>query len=1533
MRSKDLNRANTNSSSNNNVRLVGIGASAGGLEALRDLMESLPESNCLSYVIAQHVSPTHVSMLINLLSPLTHLTVQDLKDQQLPEPKNVYITPPNNDVILDKGLFRLVKPQHSIGPKPSVNRFFFSLADELKEHAIGIILSGTGSDGASGIKAIKEAGGITIAQNPETAKYDGMPKAALHTGSVDLTLTSSDIGKVLPRLLDHPTDFTELLTTTEHKTDEYGQIYNLVRNYTAFKLDAYKSATIQRRIARRMSILGIHSLSDYAKYLRANKEEAHLLIRDTFISVTYFFRDKEAFAALELIIDKIVNSQANHNIIRCWIPGCASGEEVYSIAMLFEESILKQQRADLQYMIFASDLDDAAVERARVALYPISELETVPKPLLDAYTEKAGDHRRILKSIRNRIVFTRQNVIEDPPFGRMDLISCRNLLIYLTPEAQKKVLQVFHYALNKDGYLFLGKSENLDLHKDLFQTVNGKAHIYMPSGGAVHYSLPISQEVPTVSVEKNKSLINVATSTDYITMRTLEELAQCYAPPSLVIDESNSIVHFEGNLKSFLNFPKGRAEMYLFDMIPSSLRTELRALVYRCRRKSEPAEGSIRTVEIYDKPYPVKLVVRPLEHGKESLLLVSFITINEQQNEKPNPGTETLAEAERDSLIINELEKELTNTRTHLNIVVEELETSNEELQSLNEEMQSANEELQSTNEELQTSNEELQSTNEELLTVNEELQVKTAELEKTSSDLVNVKQSLDFPLIVVDRQLRITQTNNACSEVAALDSVMENSSLNSVQWLIEIPGLYNQVHKVIRENARFENKITHPETDKVFELYVMPYCDSQNEIAGAILLFNNISAQHTAEAAFHESEVKFSQAMQHAPIGICLQSTEGQFMDVNPALCEILGYPREELLRRDVYSVTHSDDLQATLSYVDEMLSGKIDSHYLEKRFIHKKGNIIWTTLHKATIKDYAGAPKYFIALIQDISERKKYEEELRLAANVFSNALDGIIITDDKAIIIKVNKAFENILGYKSEDVVGQHTRILRSHRHDDDFYRAMWQKIHKEGFWHGEIWDRHKDGHIVPVWLSISALKDPAGKTDHYIAVMYDISEQKHYHERINHLAHYDALTQLPNRALFTERLKHALAQAKRSQTKLALLFIDLDHFKQINDTHGHHIGDELLCKVADKLTSIMRATDTVSRLSGDEFTVLIEDNVNEDKARMVAEKILKAMESPFELHSGAIYISASIGITLYPDDGDDIESLLKQADLAMYRSKEAGRNHFHFYTHEMSKRVQERMRLSTDLRETLQKNQLQLYYQPIIDFGSGDYVGAEALLRWKHVDLDWIPPDKFVSVAEDNDLIFTLGEWVLQQAFQQMNAWTEANLNPGILSVNVSGKQLVSNNFLATIDKALSTTKCSPETVTLEITESVIMKESDGASSTLNRLRDLGFGIAIDDFGTGYSSLSYLKRLPVTKLKLDKSFVQDLPDDTNDVAIARAILSMGKSLGLEVIAEGVESSEQHDFLQMEKCKFGQGYYYAKPMPAEKFKKHLMKLSAGT
>ena len=1759
-------------------RVVGIGASAGGLEALRELMVSLPATGDLCYVIAQHVSPTHVSMLMNLLAPMTSLVVCDLKDHQEPSMGTVYITPPNKDVVMKNGVLRLTEPQQAIGPKPSVNHFFQSLASELGDQAIGIILSGTGSDGASGLKAIKAVGGITIAQEPDSAKYDGMPKAAIHTGSVDLILRPADMGAALDRLVIQHQNL-QLVIAHEPEADEYTQINNIVRLNSGFRLSDYKAATVRRRIARRMSILGIKFLTDYIERLRKDKEESLALVRDTFISVTAFFRDTSAFLALELVVREIIQNKDEGGVIRCWVPGCATGEEAYSLAMIFEEALRDLERNDLQYMIFASDLDNDALEQARSGLYPHSDLEMVPRILRDRYTEVVGAYCRVTKSLRNRLVFARQNVIEDPPFARLDLISCRNLMIYFTAPVQKRVLEVFHYSLNEGGCLFLGKSETGDARKDLFEPKDNRSRIYRRQSGMTHYSLPINQSVPK-SLGNRDGNRNMTTSTDLVTMRTLEGLAKRYAPPSIVINDADNVVHFHGNLKPYMDFPSGRADMYLFDLLDSNIRAELRALVYRCRRELGYVEGSPWHLDIDGKRHVVTLSVSPLESEQRQSLLVSFQT---KVMDESAVKDRRVKDAEG-SLIISELEQEIANTRTHLNIVVEELQASNEELQSLNEELQSTNEELQSTNEELQTSNEELQSTNEELLTVNEEMQVKSAELEATADDLINVKQSLSFPLIVVDTKLRITQANDACEHVVALDGPLEHSSFNTVQWRVQLPGLARQLRQVIETGEQYQEPVF-ADQGGVYRLHIMPYRTAREEVAGAVLLFEDVTAQYNAEQALkishdrfemavrgssdgiwdrhissnefywsprfkeimgyedgeieadydwwvsnihsddqeavldvlegclngnvpydieyrmlhksgnyvwvrtrgkvlvrdeggqplrmagfisniserkqaeqelqdsaqrmrlaaettgvgiwewniednsalwdeqmfkiygispttdnkmtygdwrnvvfaedladqekalqetidrqsrgqrqfrihrcndgaerviqsvetvrtdeqgrvvwvigtnidvteqqqaaealRESKERFQHALRYAATGKALVAPDGRWLEVNPSLCEIVGYSEEELLARDLKSITHPDDVDADLELFKQIQAGTIDNYQVDKRCLHKQGHIVWAQLNVSLARNPSGEPLYYIFQIQDVTQRRQYEEELRLAANVFDNTLDGIIITSQDGNIIKVNRAFEQITGYSSEEVVGRSTRMLRSERHDAQFYDDMWRSVNEQGGWQGEIWDRHKQGHVIPLWLSISSLRDDDGEVQRYIATMYDISEQKMSQERVHRLAHYDMQTNLPNRTLFMERLDHALSRAKRQKTSLALMFIDLDNFKDVNDSYGHPVGDELLRQVGNRLRKVTRASDTVARLSGDEFMLLVESVLSMSNVQMTAEKILNMLAKPFELGGTKCYVTASLGVALYPDDGEDKDTLVKYADLAMYRSKNKGRNQYHFYTHEMSKLAHERMSLQNDLRLALNQKCLELHLQPIVDVVTRRCAGVEALLRWRHPERDWIPPQKFVALAEENSLIHPLGEWVLYTACRQMKAWLEAGIGLDFIAVNVSGKQIATGEFVTLAKQVLKATQCPADRIILELTENFVMRESEGAIDKLNALRDLGFGIAIDDFGTGYSSLAYLKRLPVTKLKLDQSFVRDIPTDANDMAIARSILRLGDTLRLEVVAEGAETEEQHEFVRSEGCTWSQGFLYARPMPAESFEEYI-------
>lgn len=565
-------------------------------------------------------------------------------------------------------------------------------------------------------------------------------------------------------------------------------------------------------------------------------------------------------------------------------------------------------------------------------------------------------------------------------------------------------------------------------------------------------------------------------------------------------------------------------------------------------------------------------------------------------------------------------------------------------------------------------------------------------------------------------------------------------------------------------------------------------------------------------------------------------------------------------------------------------------------------------------------------ILLFQDITSHKRAEEKLALAASVFENTLDGIMVTDAKGVILQVNKAFSRITGYSPEEAVGQTPRLLRSGQHDEAFHSEMWRMLQEIGAWQGEIWNRRKDGHVFPLWQTISSVRDDEGNIRRYIATYYDITEQKLSEERIYRLAHYDVVTKLPNRLLFIDRLHHALERSKRDGSRLAVFFIDLDHFKTINDTLGHPMGDMLLQQVAERLNQCLRRQDTVARIGGDEFTILLESIKGIAAAETVSRKVLHALAKPFCVGEQKTFISGSIGISVYPEDGSDVDTLLKNADLAMYRAKELGRNRYQFYAQEMAEEAEDRLHLLNALRQAMVRQEFLLHYQPLTHLEDRALVGAEALIRWHHPTMGLIAPDKFIPLAEETREIDVIGEWVLRVACSQLRAWLDAGFPQMRLAVNISGQQLKRGDLADTARRVINETRCPAELLDLEITESFIMREADQSIRTLKRLRDLGFELAIDDFGTGYSSLSYLKRIPVTKLKVDRSFVHDIPHEPNNKAIAKAIIGLGKSLGLTVVAEGIETADQEAFLINEGCHQGQGYLYSRPVPANDFQEIL-------
>jgi len=567
-------------------------------------------------------------------------------------------------------------------------------------------------------------------------------------------------------------------------------------------------------------------------------------------------------------------------------------------------------------------------------------------------------------------------------------------------------------------------------------------------------------------------------------------------------------------------------------------------------------------------------------------------------------------------------------------------------------------------------------------------------------------------------------------------------------------------------------------------------------------------------------------------------------------------------------------------------------------------------------------GVTAGFIALVRDVTERKLAEERMREAMVVFDASSQGIMTADEHGVILSVNPAFSSISGFSAADVVGRTPSIFKSGRHESAFYKALWSTLNSTDRWEGEIWNRRKNGDVYPQWLTISAVRDARGKLVKYVSLFSDITRRKQREEVIWRQANFDALTGLANRNLLHDRLERTLAHSRRNGKKAGLIFLDLDGFKWINDTLGHDFGDQMLVEVARRLQKCVREQDTVARLGGDEFTLVVGDLEDAGALQTISDKVLKALREPFAVAGADRHISGSLGITVFPDDGEDVQTLLRNADIAMYQSKQLGKNRMKFYAAYMQESAHARMRLEVELRAAVERNDFVLYYQPIVDARTGGLVGAEALLRWVHPERGIVPPNDFIPVAEDTGLIVPIGEWVLREATLQSRRWRAQGFPRLRIAVNVSGVQFREPGLLELINRLQIDHDVDRSNLILEITESVLIESSETAEARMREIELLGVGYSLDDFGTGFSSLSYLKRFPVEIVKIDRSFVRDCPEDRNDALLVEAIINMTHSLGLRVTAEGVETDAQRDFLQAMGCDYLQGYLIGEPMPAERF-----------
>lgn len=666
--------------------------------------------------------------------------------------------------------------------------------------------------------------------------------------------------------------------------------------------------------------------------------------------------------------------------------------------------------------------------------------------------------------------------------------------------------------------------------------------------------------------------------------------------------------------------------------------------------------------------------------------------------------------------------------------------------------------------------------------------------------------------------------------------------------------------------------------------------------------------------------------ALVATPNAVVITDVEAKIEWVNPAFCRLTGYSLEEALGKKPKELIKSGKQGS--SFYQQMWKTILSGNEWRGEVVNKRkdGEYYHEELAITPVIDQLGTIIHFVAVKHDISERKNTELALRVAATAFQSQ-EAILVTGADCIIQQVNRAFVEATGYSAEEAIGQTPSLLCSGRHDDEFYKTMWHSLNEKGFWQGEIWNRRKNGEIYPEWLTITSVKDNDGEVTHYVGNFLDITTRKNTEDQIRSLAFFDPLTHLPNRRLLLDRLHQAVISRNRNQRYGALLFIDLDDFKSINDTLGHDTGDLLLIEAATRLQTCIREEDTVARLGGDEFVVILEYLSSQQQeavsqSEIVAEKIIAKLNQPYQLKQHECHSTPSIGITLFWNNSDTVEDLLKHADLAMYQAKASGRNTLRFYDPVMQDAAHARSSLENDLRRGLANHEFLLYFQPQTD-SSGQLIGAEALVRWQRPGHDLVLPGAFIPLAEETGLIQPLGQQIFQLACQQLANWSQEPESAGLtLAVNISASEFNHPGFVAQVRRIIEESGANPHRLKIELTESLLVNNIENAIIKMKELKELGLRFSLDDFGTGYSSLSYLKRLPLDQLKIDQSFIRDIISNASDAVIVQTIIGMANNFGLEVIAEGVENEDQRQFLKRHGCPFFQGYLFSHPLPIAEF-----------
>lgn len=1522
-------------------KVVLVGGSAGALSTIERFFQLLPESckDDFAFIVIQHLSTDHKSQLDSLISKWTKMEVEFVSEGTLIEAGHVYIGQPGRLMEVKNRIIHLSTPKSALDKNKPIDFLCRSLASQFGRDATLVVLSGMGNDGTQGAKDIKQANGRVIVQEPLSASFDGMPHSVIESGLADQILMTEELAT---GLLDGSSDESTLKMPASgsqgnsNKT-ALASILALIREHAHNDMDHYKVATLLRRIERRMSLCHADDLDSYLQILLKSPIELKQLSKDLLIGVTAFFRDPEAFKIIEnVVIPQICEKKDSNEPVRVWVAGCSTGEEAYSIAILllewFDSNALKPQ-----IQIFATDVDDIALDAARTGFYAKKLLAGVSKEKIQRYFTEAKNGYRIAKSVRETIVFASHNLISDPPFSKLDLVICRNLLIYLNGTTQKKLLSLFHYVLLPEGFIFLGSSESIGNVARHFIPISKQWRIYR------HEKIPHVRppQLPIAIGLSSRRLFAPYEPIVELDMLAGHEsvyrrLIEAHGPTMVLINARHELLYVSGDISPYLSLPVGQVSLDLFKMINPSLAIALRSAFKEVEQTHSRTAVVVGIEDSVNAAVSVMIQITPITAtNHQQMLLVCF------SQDGLNKSSFTSSNSTGDDWILQQLHQELNSTREDLQRTIEQSCVSAQEMKAANEEVMAMNEELQSANEELESSKEELQSLNEELINSNTHLDAKVIETASLNADLNNLFNSTETAILLLDESLKIRRFTPAATRLMRLCPNDIGRAIEDIVRLFNNNNLSEDCLKTIRGETIPDLEIQ-DNNDHFYLRSIRPYRNSNGCITGVVLTFPEITSIKSA----HHQLIEHAKTLQWqtnllrvAPV--VARDLHDRIIFWNKGAEELYGWSEEEAVGKIAHKL-----LKTVFSVPLENIKAAL-SHYSswkgELTHVARDGSRV---VVDSTWSHYYGDSGELLAIVEvnnNITDRKQAEEALRGSEAMFHTMVDWTynweywIAPDGK--LVYMTPSAERLTGYQVDEF-NRTPSLIESIVFTEDL--PIWKRHHQENR-HNQIDEIdefelrlvRKNGEVIWTQQTFRPVIGGDGKYQGQRVTVRDVSDHKNSEEQIRNLAYFDPLTQLPNRRLLMDRLRQSQIASKRNMHYGALMILDLDHFKSLNDTQGHPIGDQLLIEAGRRIAANVREEDTVSRLGGDEFVVLLEglgtsETLAANQTEVIAEKIRSVLNKPYVFADSysEYYNTSSIGLTLFLGTDNSPEVLMKQADVALYQAKDAGRNTVRYFNPTMQATIDQRAAIEAAIRRGLAFDEFRLYYQPQVD-QNGQLIGAEALIRWLTPDQGLVSPAFFIPLAEETGQIIQIGAWALNTACKQLKAWeNDPYFSELCLSVNVSARQFHQADFVDQVRQSLINSAANPNRLKLELTETVVLDGIDDVVSRMKQLTAIGVGFALDDFGTGFSSLSYLKRLPLCEVKIDQSFVRDVTCDPNDAAIVQAILAMSRTLGLHVIAEGVETQAQCDFLINHGCQSFQGYLFGRPTQIEEWQQFLQK-----